>query len=407
VAALAILVLALQEPPSFGKDERLVAAYYRPGEAESVRAQLLEMAKAGIDVVLPAAASDAALAAFGPALDELEKERKDLPRVGLLLETGADPARAAARFRAAVAARHAARVDGRPLCWLAPAGPGGKAAAVRESLSQELGAVPFLVADVSWADPQADRAFSFGAQEGTPRDLPVVSVGPGRDREEGRFYDRAWAAATRLESRMVVVESWNGWPEGSGVAESAEHGRKYLEATARHARKFRNGEKVATPKGKWTGAGKALFTTKYNPHEQGLRPVPHPEGLFEAVQLRGIAVLATKGNKEGERRFLSFDVDDSFSFFEKRSFEVEIEFFDAGEGSFRVEYDSADRALAPEQRPFRSAGEKGFGSTSEWRTEKFDLPDALFGNRQPGGADFRIVLEKRGIVVRRVALLPR
>ncbi len=400
----ALLLLLLQDPPSFRKDERLVAAYFRLGDsapgAGALERELAEMGKAGVDVLIPVGATDAGLAALAASLDELERESKDRPRVAVFLASPDAPIRA-------VPARNRALVGGRPVAWLGPIPAKARPAPVRDALARALGSDPFLVADVTWPEAGADRGVAWGSQEGTPRELPVVSVGPGKEREDGRFYERAWAAAVRLDPRMVVVESWNGWPEGSGVAESAEHGRKYLDATARFAKKYKLGEKIVLPKGKWTGAAKALYTLKYNPHEQGLRPVSHPEGLFHAIQLRGIAILSTRENQAGGRRCLSFDVDDSFCFFEKRSFEVEVEFLDAGEGSFRLEYDSGDRTLPPERRPFRPAGEKGFGATGEWRTEKFDLPDALFGNRQPGGADFRLVLEKRGIAVRRVAVLPR
>jgi hypothetical protein len=404
MTALLTLVLAFQEPPSFKKEDRLVAAYYRLGDPlpdpAALSRELAEMGKAGIDVVVPVAAREAGVAALAAALDELDKESKERPRAAVFL---ASPDASVLPLPA----RHRALVDGRPIAWLGPLPPKSRPPPVRESLARVLGADPFLVADVTWPEAGADRTVAWGAQAGTPADLAVVSVGPGKDRDEGRLYERAWAVAVRLDPRMVVVESWNGWPEGSGVAESPEHGRRYVDATARFVKKYKLGEKIVLPKGKWTGASKALYTLKYNPHEQGLRPVSHPEGLFESIQLRGIAVLSTKENKAGSARSLSFDVDDSFCYFDKRSFEVEVEFLDAGEGVFRLEYDSADRKLPPDQRPLRSAGEITFQGTGEWRTEKFELPDALFGNRQPGGADFRLVLDKRGITVRRVAVLPR
>jgi hypothetical protein len=72
-----------------------------------------------------------------------------------------------------------------------------------------------------------------------------------------------------------------------------------------------------------------------------------------------------------------------------------------------VEYDAWDKALDSAARAVKSAGERRFTGTSDWRTEKFDLRDARFGNLQPGGSDFRLVAEKRGIAVRRVALVPK
>ena len=135
-----------------------------------------------------------------------------------------------------------------------------------------------------------------------------------------------------------------------------------------------------------------------------LRPVAVPGGAFDLVQLRGVAVLASKENPGGPRRSLAFDVDDSFHYHERKGFELVVEFLDVGEGSFRVEYDSADRSLALPERHARSGGEGRFGGTGEWKEERFDLPDALFGNNQPGGSDLRLVLEGRGILVRRAVV---
>ena len=67
----------------------------------------------------------------------------------------------------------------------------------------------------------------------------------------------------------------------SGVARfPLQHHLGHLRADVveRCLRDFRLGEKTPLPKGKWTGAAKALYTAKYNPHEQGLRAVETPEG---------------------------------------------------------------------------------------------------------------------------------
>ena len=79
-----------------------------------------------------------------------------------------------------------------------------------------------------------------------------------------------------------------------------------------------------------------------------------------------------------------------------------MEFFDTGEGSFSLEYDSGDRTLPAEQRVIKSAGQVRFTNTGEWRLESFKLPDAVFGNGQPGGSDFRLSTDKRGLSIRMV-----
>jgi hypothetical protein len=160
-------------------------------------------------------------------------------------------------------------------------------------------------------------------------------------------------------------------------------------------------------KGKWTTATQVAYTILYTPHEQGLKPVPVEDGLVDEVRLRGFEALSTKENKKGTVRRMCFDVDDSFCFFDRRSFEVAVEFLDLGEGSFSLEYDSGDRTLAAEQRAVKTAGTARFTGSGEWRTEVFKLQDATFGNGQPGGSDFRLVVDKRGLSVRAVLVMKR
>ncbi len=413
-----------------GRDDRMACAYYYSRDASNARRDLQEMGRIGVDTALVLGGDAASMEALAKALEQLETEGRDRPRVAPAIDPaaleGADLSTEQGRkrlyglirgFYSRVPPRAWAVVDGRPILWLLP--PSGVkydkdlVAALQASARADFdGRDLFVVADVSWQGLPADRVFAWGAAHAGPRELPIVSVGPGsakpeRRREEGKFYERSWYVALRLEPRWLAIETWNGAAEGTDVAESKEHQRKYLEATENRLRRFRLGEKMALPKGKWTGAPKALYTAKYYPHEQGLGPVATAEGAFEYIQLRGIAMLLSKEGKAGARRLLCLDVDDSFSFFERRSFDVEVEFLDSGEGVFSLEYDAWDKALEMGPRAVKSAGERRFTATGEWRTEKFDLPDARFGNLQPGGSDFRLVTEKRGLAVRRISLIPK
>jgi hypothetical protein len=385
--------LVVQEPPrSRSASDRLAFVHYSPG-AEPVL-EVAALGRAGFDVALVPVRGPIDLAPLAAALETVARSGVEPPSLAPAVEVApeADPAVAVAlairAFDAAVPARRRATVDGRPLLWLLPAPSGAPV--------PDLSAFrPWLVADTTWTGLAADRAVRHGAG---PRDYGVSSVPAGG---EDAAHEKAWYAALRLDSPWVAVESWDA------IAALPERGKKRLEALDRLVRKFKLRERNALPKGRWTGAAKALFTTKYNPREQGLRPVEAPDGAFDAVQLRGVAVLASKENPAGPRRTLNFDVDDSFHFHERRSFELVVEFLDLGEGSFQVEYDSADRTLALPARHRRPAGEGRFTGTGDWKEERFDLPDALFGNNQEAGADFRLVLDGRGIVVRRVALTPR
>jgi hypothetical protein len=408
--ALFLPLLSLQdEAPTFGKDQRLTAAYYLAGPETRHAAEFLEMGKAGVDIALvdfkgPADRLDPLIA----ALDALEKDFKSRPRLGILVQPGAVPDLAAVdQFFARVPQRHWAQIDGRPLVWLSPAPPGAATErAALEAAVSRLQRPPYLVAEVSWKQAPADRTYGWGASRGFALDLPVVSVSPGSgNRDEGRVYERLWYKALKLEPKLVVIESWNG--AADGVSETPERKRIYLDFTHRFTRDFKVNEKAVLPKGKWTAASQVAYTIAYNPHEQGLRPVAVEDGLIEVVRLRGLEALTTKENKKGTLRRMCFDVDDSFCYFDKRGFEVAVEFLDLGEGSFSLEYDSGDRSLPAEQRVIKSAGSVQFSGSGEWRTQTFQLPDAVFGNGQPGGSDFRLCVDKRGLSVRAVMVLKK
>jgi hypothetical protein len=401
-AALLLPLLVAQDgAPSFSKDARLTAALYQILPTAKPESDFAEMEKAGIDIALVVTPADpAALDALVAALDALQKQKKETPRLAIYLDPGAKVDLAAAdAFYDRIPKRHAARIDGRLVVWLAPAPPG--AGRLDEAVGR-LREPPFLVAETSWKGA-SDRVYALGSLRGYALDLPVVSVSPGTTaREDGQAYERLWYKAVRLEPKMVLLESWNG--AADGVMETPERKRKYLDLTHRFTRDFKVNEKVVLPKGKWTASTHVDYSAVYTPHEQGLRPVVTDDGLFDVVRLRGFEGLSTKENKKGSVRRLCFDVDDSFCWFETRSFVVGVEFLDLGEGSFSLEYDSGDRTLPAEQRVVKSAGSVRFTGSGEWRTESFQLPDASFGNGQPGGSDFRLTIEKRGLSVRAVVV---
>jgi hypothetical protein len=69
---------------------------------------------------------------------------------------------------------------------------------------------------------------------------------------------------------------------------------------------------------------------------------------------------------------------------------VDVEYFDRGDGSFDLEYDSLDPD-APEDGVYKTAGPVVFENTQAWRVARFTLPDPSFRARQYDGiGDFRL-----------------
>jgi hypothetical protein len=70
--------------------------------------------------------------------------------------------------------------------------------------------------------------------------------------------------------------------------------------------------------------------------------------------------------------------------------EITVEYFDTGEGSIGLQYDSSDTAQFPDDI-YKLAGSISLSNTNQWKSHTFEIGDAYLANRQNGGADFRLV----------------
>lgn len=230
------------------------------------------------------------LAAIVQAMDALAADGKRPPRIGMFFDTtiiddqdlrspeGKAYFYAVIRdFFSRIPPRYWAAIDGRPLLWLYDT---QKVAAfdqttfdyVYERFPRDFGGrSPFIVREQQWRSAKiwndmplaaslppirtealyAWGAAPFGFNNQLP-ESPVAAVGPGfdtrgwpsevyTDRENGAFYERQMAAALRSGKPILMVETWNEWTESSGVDETVEHGRQYIELTQRCLALFKRG----------------------------------------------------------------------------------------------------------------------------------------------------------------------
>lgn len=129
------------------------------------------------------------------------------------------------------------------------------------------------------------------------------------------------------------------------------------------------------------------------PKERGIAPRAgdNPEGLATGEQ-DGKGYWQTNKAADGDRTlYLYMNVDDAFLFDNKElDVEVEVEYFDQGNGTITLQYDSQEEAAAFKDAPLFS-----YKNSGQWRTTTFLLPDAKFANRA-NGDDFRLGVEGGG-----------
>jgi hypothetical protein len=313
-----------------------------------------------------------------------------------------------------------ATVDGRPLVWFYSAGFAKKQdpAALdylREEFEKDFGVEPFIVKEVSW-EGRADAVFAWGAAL-KPNFIDVAAVGPGydhsavpgraplvREREDGAFYCRAWETALSFDPesrpRLAIVETWNEFHEGTEIAPTKEHGRKYVELTRKYADLWRAGKRLQRP-GPYARAREVSLVLGKANEERGLVQREHDDGRTEPCHAVGKGGRRTVAAGRGGR-YIYFDADDSFFLRDALPLEVEFTYLDQGKGAISFEYDSSD-ASAHHAGAFKAAAPVALKGSGAWRTAAIRLSDAAFTGRA-NGSDFRLSVPGGDLTLHRVEI---
>ncbi len=387
------------------------------------------------------------------ALDELANEGR-CPRVGMFYDTSTllgkhafvDPAhgnvdlrtdegkdifyRTIRDFFCLVPPRHWACLEGRPIVQLYNS---AFAAGHDQSLIDYVyehfaadfdGRRPFIISGPSWS-LKADARTGWGAALSGPilgdgaaqigpgyDDSPVPGrTTPTRDRLGGGFYAASWLLALQAKPRLVIIETWNELHEGTGICESLEDGRLYLDMTRHYGEIYKAGRE---PEGAdWAGAVRALLSARQsNPSgreyssklalglevsadgklvQTGLRLCDGvADGLCEIADVAGVPCLYTRPGV-GEHRYLYFDLADPYYYDHRGELRVEFTYYDLGTGEILVQYDSAEETGTPADRYKEHAERITRTDSKTWKTAAVTIRGARCANRQNGGADLRIV----------------
>lgn len=416
----------------------LEAASYR--SVSWHKRQLEDMIAAGIDVVLPVywgAPSERkpgsnlywsfeGLTFLVQALDALVAEGKTPPRVGLFYDTStlqhntarfhADLTNEEGRrwfyesirdFFSMIPPKHWAQIDGKPVVDLyaaafAKAHNPQAMEYARERFARDFaGKTPYVIREVSW-NVKSENVYAWGGAI-KPNILGVAEIGPGydhsavpgreplvADREGGAHYKRAWEKAIRSGAKIVIVETWNEWHEGTDIADSREYGRQYIDLTRFYADRWKSGwTPPPPPPGPYTGAQSVSIAFGDPDSGKGLTRVEVADGLTTAAAVDGRA-----GRAVPPRSYLYLAVDESFKWDRKMSMTVEVTYLDGPKGTFGIQYDSHD-ASATFQGAYKTASPPSvsLSGTNTWKTATFRLPDARLVGLQNASADLRIAVD--------------
>jgi hypothetical protein len=420
------------------------------------RQQLLDMIDAGIDVLLPVywgepsqrlpgvpvAGQPWSFAGLPPlvtARAELVAEGKQPPRIGLFYDTSTLEYNAAGRridlttdhgrrwfyesirdFFSLIPARDWAMIEGRPIVFLYAA---GFAAAhdqtcidyVRQEFARDFsGRDPYIVREVSW-NVRADNTYAWGGAISL-KNPGVGALGPGYDhsavpgreplivpRENGAFFERNWVRFLRRPSNLVHIETWNEYHEGTDIAASREYGRQYLELNRKFVDLFKAGVKPPRPTGPFSDARSIRVRLGPTNEVRGLTQFEFADGATRPAEAAGSPCRETAPTVHAGR-YVYFQIDDSFKWADDMLVDVAVEYFDAGSGTFRVEYDGPD-PNAPFNGAYTSSPTQvTLGESGQWKLAKFRLLEARFLNSQNGGADFRIAVQAPSLKLRLVTV---
>ncbi|HTH49715.1 MAG TPA: DUF5010 domain-containing protein [Candidatus Limnocylindria bacterium] len=421
------------------------------------RGQLEDMMTAGIDVLLPVywgepsqrlpgqpvAAQPWSYSGLPPlvaAREELLSQGKQPPYIGLFYDTSTLMFNAAGEridlttphgrewfyesvrdYFSLIPPKHWAMIGGQPVVFLYSA---SFAAAhdqscidyLAEAFARDFGGrTPFVVREVSWQVSTAN-VYAWGGALGL-KNPGVASLGPGYDhsavpgrtplivpRENGAFFERNWLRFLRRPSRLVMIETWNEFHEGTDIAHSREYGEQYLALNRQYVDLFRQGFVPPPEIGPFTGAHLVSIELAATNRPSGLTQFEGADGTTAPATLAGRECrILTPTPYAGH--YLYARLDESFKWTDAMDLVLVADYFDAAAGTLQVEYDGSDLG-APFQGAYTLATPTvALTGSQTWETASFRLPRARLLNRQNGGADLRLNSSILGLGLSRVQIV--
>ncbi len=246
-----------------------------------------------------------------------------------------------------------------------------------------------------------------------------------RDREDGNFYWRMISdAANQTDAPWYFIGMFDEYDEGTNIIPASDD--PPVPDTDAQGDPLTYQISDPRPNDWWmalTGVAKQALQDKISINDT----IPTEVELENRSNVGGEAVWQASGNErltsvdnpDGQTQtmmfsvdgnafdaiystddFLYFAVDDSFLSQEAdgRDVTIEVEYLDSGTGQFGLQYDGTAAFYAV-------GGSAALTDSGTWRTHRFDVSDAYFGNNQNGDTDFRLEKVGGNLFVRRVRVV--
>ncbi|MGQ9730369.1 MAG: DUF5010 domain-containing protein [Candidatus Zipacnadales bacterium] len=311
--------------------------------------------------------------------------------------------------------RHWAAIEGRPIILLYASAFAAKQDPalfpyVRKRFQADFGVDPYLIKQTSW-EGEADSTCNWGGALGLSM-AGCAALGPGydhsavpgrqpliRDREGGAFYARNWETLLRFNPtrrpKLVMVETWNEFHEGTDVAASKEYGRQYIELTRKYADLFHVDERITVVGGPYEEVKSLIADFSQGRENGGIKVPSSGDGITEETEVDGRKCVRSL-TSEHPAKYVYFNLDESFAFdLDPQLVTIEVEYYDGGCDGFALEYDSQDPQGSVREGAFKHAGAVRIERTNVWKKASFELTDARFANRC-NGSDFRLPVHGPG-----------
>ena len=167
---------------------------------------------------------------------------------------------------------HWAAIDNKPVVWLYDAQRVGNFDQssfdyVYEHFATDFaGMRPYIVREWQWYQARGasndvlrtEGLYGWGAAPfgfNVDTRFTVAEVGPGfgqnqfggrdpiyTDRKGGKYYEENLKSALRSNRKILSIETWNEYDEATGISETVEWGRQYIDLTRKYVNLFKAGK---------------------------------------------------------------------------------------------------------------------------------------------------------------------